>query len=72
MMTVRICPSCGSNRIRKVRKDWSGEFDGQAYTVRDVEFHECPVCGEKVYDREAMRKIEACSPAFAGLHVGRG
>jgi len=72
MMTVRICPSCGSNRIRKVHKDWSGEFDGQTYMVPDLEFHECPVCGEKVYGREAMRKIEACSPAFAGLHAGRG
>lgn len=72
MMTVRICPSCGSNRMRKVHKDWSGEFEGQTYTVPDLEFHECPVCGEKVYGREAMRKIEACSPAFGRLHVGRG
>jgi predicted RNA-binding Zn-ribbon protein involved in translation (DUF1610 family) len=29
-----------------------------------VEFYECPNCGEKVYDREAMLKIEACSPAY--------
>ena len=30
-----------------------------------LEFHECPACGEKVFDREAMRKIQTHSPAFA-------
>jgi predicted RNA-binding Zn-ribbon protein involved in translation (DUF1610 family) len=33
--------------------------------VRDLEYYECPVCGEQVFDREEMRKIEARSPAFA-------
>jgi len=32
--------------------------------VPDVTFYECPVCGEKVFDREAMLKIEAYSPAY--------
>jgi predicted RNA-binding Zn-ribbon protein involved in translation (DUF1610 family) len=32
--------------------------------VEKLEFHECPACGEKVYDREAMRAIEDKSPAF--------
>jgi len=35
------------------------------YTVEELEFYECPDCGEKVYDRDAMRTIEANSPAFA-------
>jgi hypothetical protein len=29
-----------------------------------VEYYECPACGEQVYDRDAMRKIESYSPAF--------
>ena len=28
-------------------------------------FHECPICGERVFDRAAMRRIEAASPVFA-------
>jgi YgiT-type zinc finger domain-containing protein len=39
-------------------------YKGQTYAVPRVEFYECPNCGEKVYDREAMLKIEACSPAY--------
>ncbi|MEW6357290.1 MAG: type II toxin-antitoxin system MqsA family antitoxin [Planctomycetota bacterium] len=63
-MRLTICPSCGSRRIKKVRRKWTGTFQGRTYVVPSLQFHECPDCGEKVYDREAMRKIEAHSPAF--------
>lgn len=62
---ITTCPSCGSPNIRQVRKDWTGVFRGERYTVPDLEFYECPDCGEKLYDRNAMRKIEAHSPAYA-------
>lgn len=65
MMKIKTCPACGSAKIRRVRRNWTGQFQGQTYTVPRLEFHECPDCGEKVYDRDAMRKIEAHSPAFA-------
>jgi YgiT-type zinc finger domain-containing protein len=71
MKTLRItvCPSCGSPKIKKVRRNWSGTYQGHSYTVPSLEFYECPACGEKVYDRQAMREIEARSPAFASAHV---
>jgi YgiT-type zinc finger domain-containing protein len=69
---IAVCPSCGSDRIKKVRRDWSGEYRGQTYTVPSLEFHECPDCGERVYDRYAMRRIEAHSPAFAKARSKRG
>jgi hypothetical protein len=47
-LKIMICPTCGSEKIKKVRRNLMGISD----------------CGEKVYDREAMRKIEAASPAF--------
>ncbi len=65
MDTITSCPSCGSKNIKKVRRNWTGEHEGQTYTVEKLAYHECPDCGEKVYDREAMRRIEASSPAFA-------
>ncbi len=64
MLRITQCPSCGSDEIRRVRRKWTGEFEGRRYTVPYLVFHECPACGEKVYDRQAMRKIEAHSPAF--------
>jgi YgiT-type zinc finger domain-containing protein len=66
---ITICPNCGSDRIQKVRRSWTEQFQGQTYTVPMLEFHECPNCGEKVYDRQAMRQIESCSPAFAKKRV---
>ncbi len=67
MSTLRItvCPSCGSKKIKKVRRNASGEFEGRSYTVPSLRFYECPDCGEKVYDRDAIQKIEEHSPAFA-------
>jgi YgiT-type zinc finger domain-containing protein len=69
MIKITSCPSCNSDKIQKVRKNWTGQFKGQTYTVPNLEYYECPDCGEKVYDREAMRKIETYSPAYERTHV---
>jgi len=66
-ITINRCPTCGSARIKKVRRNWAGESRGKAYEVEGLEFYECPVCGERVFGREAMRKMEAHSPAFSRL-----
>jgi YgiT-type zinc finger domain-containing protein len=69
MLKITICPTCGSRRIKAVKRNWTDEFDGQRYTVPNLAFHECPDCGERLFDRDAMRKIEAHSPAYAKLHA---
>ncbi len=66
MIQITICPSCGSDNIRKICKNWNGKFKGQNYTVPSLEFYECSDCDEKLYDRVSMRKTEAYSPAFSG------
>jgi len=63
-LNIKTCPSCDGKRIKMVRRNWTGNFKGQKYTVPNLEYYECPDCGEKIYDREAMRQIEAHSPAF--------
>jgi len=72
MIQITRCPTCGSKHIKRVRRDVTLESRGEAYTVRALEFEECPDCGEKLYDHEAMQKLEAASPAYrrsrAGLH----
>jgi len=62
---VAACPSCGSTGIRMVRRDWSGGLKGKRYVVKDLQYFHCARCGEKVYDPDAMRRIQAASPAFA-------
>ncbi len=62
---IAACPSCGSTSIRAVRGDWSGDYKGRRYVVKDLRYFRCPRCGEKVYTPEAMRRIQAASPAFS-------
>lgn len=69
ILKITICPTCGSDKIAAVRRDLTKTVHGQNYTVPDLEFHECPDCGEKIYDRDAMRKIEAYSPSYANKKV---
>ena len=65
-LTLKInrCPTCGSDRIHRVRKSVTDAYKGHRYTVSSVSFYECPDCGERLFDRVAMRQIEARSPAF--------
>ena len=62
---VKICPVCGSEDSRGVVRDVARNYAGQTYTVPDLSFYECPDCGERIYGRDAMRKIEAHSPAYS-------
>jgi YgiT-type zinc finger domain-containing protein len=64
MVNITTCPSCGSTKIKKVCRKWTGNYKGRAYAVEKLEFYECPNCHEQVYDPEAMRAIEAESPAY--------
>jgi YgiT-type zinc finger domain-containing protein len=64
MLKITHCPTCGSRKIKRVRRDWTDEAAGERYTVPNLEFYDCPSCGEKLYDREAMREIEAHSPVL--------
>ena len=71
MFQITICPSCGSNSLKKIRGNWTGKFQNQTYKVPRLESYECADCGEKIYDPQAMRKIEAHSPAFARKQRGK-
>ncbi len=69
MRKITKCPTCGSDKLKAVRRNFTREFEGQRYMVPNLEFHECPDCGERLFDRDAMRKIEAHSPAYAKSHA---
>lgn len=65
MIEINFCPTCGSQNIKLVRQDFTETVKEQTYTVPDLEFSECPDCGERLFDAAAMRKIESYSPTFA-------
>lgn len=61
---ITRCPTCGSAKIRRLRKTVTRTHAGRTYVVPDLAFWDCPACGERVYDREAIRQIAARSPAY--------
>ena len=65
LLHITECPTCGSSRIKWVRRNWGRSYKGKPYTVPNLEFYECPDCGERLFDHNAMQKIEAHSPAYA-------
>jgi YgiT-type zinc finger domain-containing protein len=69
-LRITECPTCGG-AIRRVRRDYRRTFRGREYVVPQLTFYECPRCGERVFDAEAMRRIEARSPAFRNGSGGR-
>ena len=56
MLKITICPSCGSDKLQKLCRDWTDEYRGKKYTVPALECYCCPDCDEKLYDRLAMAK----------------
>lgn len=70
MIEITKCPVCGGT-VPKIKEDWLSEYQGQEYTVPDLEYYLCDDCGERIYPREAMQKIEAYSPAFQMLELSR-
>ena len=63
IINITVCPSCGSDNIHRQEGAVTGMYHGQLYVIPSISFYECPDCGEKIYDREAMRAIERSSPS---------
>ncbi len=63
MFEITVCPVC-AGKVRKIKEDWVSEFKGEKYVVPDLEYYICDECGEPVYPHEALKKIEAFSPAY--------
>jgi predicted RNA-binding Zn-ribbon protein involved in translation (DUF1610 family) len=39
-LSITRCPTCGSDQIKKVCRDWTGVYRGQKYAVPDLSFYE--------------------------------
>jgi YgiT-type zinc finger domain-containing protein len=57
--TLRRCPSCGSRRIRRMKKSFRAKVGTRTVTIPDLEREICPVCKEEFFDREANTVIDA-------------
>lgn len=56
-IVVTTCPSCGSKRIRRVRRDVESRRHDEVFVARGIEVEECPDCGEQLFSPEALDVI---------------
>lgn len=70
-MSNRKCPTCGSRKIRRVRRDVTIDVGPIHFVTPAVEFDECPACGEQLFDLAAMEKIESHRPAGGRIRTRR-
>ena len=54
-----VCPTCGSQKIRLIKKDLEFEVRGRKTVVPQVECEECPDCGEVITDYAANQYIDS-------------
>ena len=66
---ITHCPTCGSDQIQQICRDWTSTYQGKSYVVPALTFFECPVCGERVFERDAVAKMRVYSPAYARKRV---
>jgi YgiT-type zinc finger domain-containing protein len=58
-LKFKQCPTCGSRKIKVIEGDYPTTRRGRPIVVLNVRRHECPACGEVLFDYEAMKQIEA-------------
>jgi YgiT-type zinc finger domain-containing protein len=61
-LVVNICPTCGSRRIRRVRRAIPSKRGGEPFTARGIPVDECPDCGERLFSPKALDQIAAQQP----------
>lgn len=62
--TFKTCPLCGSERIKLVRNTYRLRVGDIEVVVPKLERYECRECGEKLFDYEATKRIEAARMAL--------
>ncbi len=54
------CPTCGKERLRRQILDIEVD-DGQC-VARNIEVDVCEACGDRLFDAEAVRRMEQACP----------
>jgi len=57
MRTSIRCPTCGAAKMRRVRRSVETRSGKRCVVVPDIDVDECPKCGERLFDLEALDKI---------------
>lgn len=70
-LSLAICPTCESSRIRPVRRDIASNRGGKPYVAHDIEIEECPDCGERLFSPDALNEIAARQPRAGKVKAKR-
>jgi YgiT-type zinc finger domain-containing protein len=53
------CPTCGSRRVEAVVEDVVIRIAGVRHKVAGVAHERCAACGERIFNLEASKKLDA-------------
>lgn len=59
---IKTCPTCGSKRIRRIKRDIESRRGVDPYVAHDIEIEECPDCGERLFSPDALAAIRDQQP----------
>jgi hypothetical protein len=57
--------------MRRIRGDVTIDVAGICFVAPNVEYEDCPDCGEQIFDLAAMEKINAHRPSAARTKARR-
>jgi YgiT-type zinc finger domain-containing protein len=61
-LTIKTCPTCGSKRIRRVKRNVPSKRGSQPFIAHGITVEACPNCGEVLFSPESLEAIDAQRP----------
>jgi putative zinc finger/helix-turn-helix YgiT family protein len=52
-----MCASCGSEKVKKVRRDYATKYNQVPISIEGAEMYECSACGERFFTPEQARAV---------------
>ena len=56
-MATTTCAVCNSEKVKKVRKEFSAAYNQTPISIPDAEMYECADCGERFFDPEQAKAV---------------
>jgi predicted nucleic acid-binding Zn-ribbon protein len=66
-LAIKTCPTCGSRKIRRVKRQIESNRGGHPFIAKNIEIEECPIAASGFSARKLLRKLRPNVPG-----AGRG
>lgn len=64
------CAVCNSEKVKKIRKEFSATYNQSPISIPDAEMYECGACGERFFDPEQAKAVSLAVKRQARVGAG--